>query len=141
MEKRKNDKLNRRQKKVELYFESERDIMISEDDRSYKLRHYNWECERIIRERENMFNEEREQTDVDRFWGLDLYELNLNNEEKRLRILYYQRVEELNKVLMKTKAIKNIDFILSLDVKGLRNELIKGTFTSTDLVNLFGHRC
>ena len=35
----------------------------------------------------------------------------------------------------------DIDFIISLDVKSLRQELIKGTFTSVNLVNVFGSRC
>ena len=38
------------------------------------------------------------------------------------------------------KSVDNADFILSLDVRGLREHLIKGTFTSVDLVNVFGSR-
>ncbi len=39
------------------------------------------------------------------------------------------------------KEVENENFILSLDVNQLREHLIKGTFTSVDLVNVFGKRC
>lgn len=35
----------------------------------------------------------------------------------------------------------NVDYILSLDIKGLQHELRKGTFTSVDLVKVFSDRC
>ena len=35
----------------------------------------------------------------------------------------------------------NVDYILGLDVKGLQEELRKGSFTSVDLVKVFGERC
>ena len=37
--------------------------------------------------------------------------------------------------------VKNEEFILGLSVKELRSHLIKQTFTSVDLVHLFGYRC
>eukprot|EP00347_Sterkiella_histriomuscorum_P018941 403343571 len=46
--------------------------------------------------------------------------------------------------LNKTHQFAKVDqeeLILSLDVTGLREELLKGTFTSVDLVNVFGNRC
>ena len=52
-----------------------------------------------------------------------------------------EKIKNFDEQLFDISNIKNIEFILSLDVQGLRNELIKGTFTSTDLVNLFGFRC
>ena len=39
------------------------------------------------------------------------------------------------------KEVANETLILSLDVKGLRDHLHKGTFTCSDLVNVFGMRC
>lgn len=39
------------------------------------------------------------------------------------------------------KAVENEQLILSLDLTGLREHLLKGTFTSVDLVNVFGKRC
>ena len=39
------------------------------------------------------------------------------------------------------KSIPNEDLILNLDVSQLREQLLKGTFTSTDLVHVFGKRC
>ena len=41
----------------------------------------------------------------------------------------------------KFKVIPNTDLILSLDVTHLREHLIKGTFTSEDLVHVFAARC
>lgn len=35
---------------------------------------------------------------------------------------------------------KDIDHIINLDVKQLREGLVKGTFTSVDLVSIFGQR-
>jgi len=53
-----------------------------------------------------MANAESDQRLVDRFWGLDLNELNLQAEERRLRAMYLQRVAQLNGCLVQTKAIK-----------------------------------
>lgn len=39
-----------------------------------------------------------------------------------------------------TKNI-DVDFILSLDCTQMREELIKGSFTSVDLIHVFGDRC
>lgn len=35
----------------------------------------------------------------------------------------------------------NVKMILTLDLAGLRTELLKGTFTSVDLVHVYGERC
>jgi len=37
--------------------------------------------------------------------------------------------------------VKDKDLIINLDVSEMREGLIKGTFTSVDLVNVFGDRC
>lgn len=49
---------------------------------------------------------EKDQVAVDRFWGLDLYQRNLYEEERRLKELYARRIEELNGYLAHTGAIK-----------------------------------
>ena len=35
----------------------------------------------------------------------------------------------------------DVELITSLDLAGLREELLKGTFSCSDLVNVFGERC
>lgn len=39
------------------------------------------------------------------------------------------------------KKVENEELILSLDVKGLKEHLLKGSFTSVDLVHVFANRC
>lgn len=57
-------------------------------------------------EREDMFNAEQEQCEFDRFWGFDLFVRIQNDEEKRLRKMYQERVEYLNAILVKTRAVR-----------------------------------
>lgn len=47
---------------------------------------------------------------------------------------------DAKKTNFKTDNI-DVDLILSLDCTQMREELIKGTFTSVDLVHVFGDRC
>lgn len=49
------------------------------------MRDYDWQCLHEQAEREDMFNEEMDQTEFDRFWGFDLFERIQNEEEARLR--------------------------------------------------------
>lgn len=51
LQQRQTDKLKRRQLRFEAFLSSERDVMIVEDNRSYKLRYFLWECTQIQRER------------------------------------------------------------------------------------------
>lgn len=54
-----------------------------------QLRDYDWQCLHEEAEREGMFNEELDQTEFDRFWGLDLYQRIQNEEESRLRKVWH----------------------------------------------------
>lgn len=47
---RQQEKLKRRELRFLRYLDSERDFMLLEDDRSYKLRHFCWESTQIARE-------------------------------------------------------------------------------------------
>ena len=51
------DRQKRREQRFQLYLQSERDYMICEDDRAYKLRQYMWETTQIARERFEYFTE------------------------------------------------------------------------------------
>ena len=86
------DREERRRVRFEQYLESERENMVYEDARSYSLRTYEFEVIQQCIEREMMFNEEQDQIEVDRFWGLDLYQRKLHEEEERLRKLYIAKV-------------------------------------------------
>jgi len=48
---RQNDRMTRRELRFAAYLSSERDCMVCEDDRSYRLRHLLWEVRQIQRER------------------------------------------------------------------------------------------
>lgn len=58
----------------------------------------------------------------------------IKEKSKKLRESKLSRTHKFDKV-------DNEDLILSLDLNGLREHLLKGTFTSVDLVNVFGNRC
>lgn len=70
------------------------------------MRDYDWQCLHEQAEREDMYNEELDQTEFDRFWGLDLYERIQNEEETRLRKVYEDRVAYLNGLMVQTRAIQ-----------------------------------
>lgn len=69
IEKRKQDREDRARLRIAGYEANERTLMGREDTRSWWMRYD--ENDRMIqaRERENMFNEELEQTAIDSFWG------------------------------------------------------------------------
>lgn len=98
----------RRHQRFLKYLEYERSIMEYEDIRSYELREYDYELAREQIERENMFNEELEQCEVDKFWGIDHYYKNISHEEDRLNEFYIQRLKEKNKQLVEMRCIKKI---------------------------------
>lgn len=87
------EKAARRALRIAGYEKAERELMEIEDDRSYKLRFYTWECGLAELERENMWNEECDQCAVDRFWGLDLYQAELDAHAAKVRKYYEERVE------------------------------------------------
>lgn len=133
LKKRAEDRVKRRELRFEQYLEAERDNMIFEDSRSYKVnfslhfylhstpcilsfrcnkftqfRDYEWQLLHEHSEREDMFNEEMEQTEFDRFWGFDLFEAMQNQEEERLRKMYEDRVIYFNKLMAHTRSVKPI---------------------------------
>jgi hypothetical protein len=50
-------------------------------------------------------------------------------------------LEERNAKTYEFKDVKNEELILSLDVTQLKEHLLKGSFTSVDLVNVYAQRC
>jgi hypothetical protein len=96
----------RRQQRFEEYLSYERNEMIYEDKRSFLLRELGYEQIREGIERENMFNEECDQCEIDHFWGIDTYYHRLNEEEKRLSHLYIQQVVKTNEQLSFMKLVK-----------------------------------
>lgn len=122
VERRKADKTRVKEEKFQKYLECERLSMTMEDEYSYKRRFFEWECDQIAREREDMFNAECEQTDIDRFWGFEVYERRINEEEKRLRHFYEQKVLRLNQELVVQKTTlpfkKHVKSIIINDSQG-----------------------
>jgi hypothetical protein len=98
----------RQQEKFQLYLQYEQQCMGFEDYRSYRLRELYYEQIRENVERENMFNEELEQTEIDKFWGIDAYHLSMHQEEDRLNEFYMKRVQEKNRQLTEMKCIRAV---------------------------------
>lgn len=101
-------KERRRKEKYEKYLQYEKDCLEYEDYRSYQLREYCYELERELIERETMFNEELEQTEIDRFWGFDIYYQRMKVEENRLHDFYIQQIQEKNHQLSIMRCTKKI---------------------------------
>jgi hypothetical protein len=96
----------RRQQRFDTYLSYERNEMIYEDKQSYSLREYEYEQIREGIERENLFNEECDQCEIDRFWSIDTYYSRLNDEEKRLARIYIEQVIKTNEQLSFMKLVK-----------------------------------
>merc|ERR1711916_239425 len=84
----------------------ERRQMEEENSFGHQLRFYEWETLQIEREREGMWYEEREQCDVDRFWGLEMEALRLQNIRTKYINFYENRTAALRKKLICTKQIR-----------------------------------
>lgn len=100
------DKQERRRLRFAAYLQEERWHMEVEDARSHALRAYLEEIQRENMERENMFNAECDQREMDRFWGVDYFEECLRIEEQRLRAFYQARVIQLNRELQKMGCVQ-----------------------------------
>ena len=69
-------------------------------------RDYEWQLLHEQSEREDMFNEYNEQTQYDRYWGIDIYTTYQYQEEQRLRKAYQQKIIELNQTMIQINSIK-----------------------------------
>ncbi|RYH13211.1 hypothetical protein EON65_36220 [archaeon] len=95
----------RKQERYAKYLEQERYMMQEEDKRSGEMRFHGFEKKREEFERIRMYDEEMEQCEVDRFWGIDYYENMMAQEEQRLRKFYEDRVKYKNEQLVIMKSI------------------------------------
>lgn len=106
LEARRFDKEQRREARWQQYLAIEREHMTQEDHRAHAVRAYQEEIARETYERECMFNAECDQCEIDRFWGLEYYAQALQEEERRLRRFYHERVVQLNRELVKMGCVK-----------------------------------
>ncbi len=97
----------------------ERWNMELEDDRSHRVRFYQWECLQVDREREGMWYEEKEQCAVDRFWGFDVEDARLKAINDKYKAFYQQRIAETRKKLILSKQIR--PFKIEADMKVFKN--------------------
>jgi hypothetical protein len=72
----------------------------------HQHRDYEWQLLHEQAEREDMFNEEMDQTELDRYWGIDFYVTMQNKEETRLRQVYQEKVDHLNAMMVTMKTVK-----------------------------------
>jgi len=97
----------------------ERWQMETEDDRSNRMRFYEWECLQIAREREGMWFEECEQCAVDKFWGFFIEEQRLDMINQKYKDFYAQRIADTRKKLILSKQIR--PFKIEADMKIFKN--------------------
>jgi hypothetical protein len=123
------DKKQRKLARIARYEEIERSLMEAEDFLSAQFRMDKWEAIREAHERDEMYNEELDQTEVDRFWGFDLYEEKKKAELDRLRQFYVNRVKQTNEKLAYAKVVNKYaieaDNILARDENALLDELAR----------------
>ncbi len=123
------ERRQRREERIARYEAIERGFMEAEDFLAAQCRIDDWERAREATERENMYNEEMDQREVDRFWGLDLFEANKRAELERLRQFYVERVKKTNEKLMFAKVVNEFsveaDHVLCHDEKALLEELAR----------------
>lgn len=99
------EKSARRAQRFAKYLEDERQRMVIEDRRSGEMRFLQYETVREAQERARMWEEECEQCERDRFWGLDYFENMMRREELRLRQFYEDRVRYKNDQLRQMGAM------------------------------------
>jgi hypothetical protein len=80
--------------------------MTIDDEHAHKRRFYVWEQKQIFRERTDMFEEEMDQTEEDRYWGIDNWNQRRREELERKAALYAAEVETMRVLLVKAKIIK-----------------------------------
>lgn len=100
------EKAMRRAQRFARYLEEERQRMGEEDRRSGEMRFLWYEGAREHQERLLMWEEETEQCESDRFWGLDYYENMMRREELRLRQFYEERVKFKNGQLVTMGSVQ-----------------------------------
>jgi hypothetical protein len=106
LELRKLQKEERRAKRIAGYEAAETSVMMFEDQRSAQHRFFIWETARILEERENMFNEELDQTEVDNFWGFPT-DARLKAEERdRQQYLYNCEVDNMRVKCVEAQIIR-----------------------------------
>ena len=98
---------------------NERYLMEVQDDRSNRVRFYEWECLQIGREREGMWYEECEQCATDKFWGFFVEEARLQAINDKYLAFYQGRIAETRKKLILSKQIR--PFKLEADMKVFKN--------------------
>ncbi len=97
----------------------ERWQMEIEDNRSNRVRFYDWECLQIDREREGMWFEECEQCAVDKFWGFFQEEARLQAINDKYKAFYAGRIADTRKKLILSKQIR--PFKIEADMKIFKN--------------------
>lgn len=117
------DREDRRLVRISGYEQNERLLMEVEDEVSRKLRFLMFERGLEDREGELMYDEECEQTEVDRFWGFDLFDKQKQEQIQQLKKYYLNRVKVVNEMLARTEnirpfkltAVDNIDVDFKVD--------------------------
>lgn len=106
IEKRHEDRENRRRLRIAGYEAAERDLMKYEDEQGWWSRYHANERIIYMRERENMFNEELEQTQIDSFWGINTHLMQQQAEIERKAKLYDMKVEEMRVKCIHARVVK-----------------------------------
>ncbi len=110
VEKRAEDRAARRRAKIAGYEAAEREIMAVEDLRSWWYRYDENELIIRTRERENMWNEEMEQTEIDAFWGFFTAAKLKQEALERAQKAYDETVEKYRVNCIHARVIKPYDW-------------------------------
>ena len=100
------DKANRRLARLRAAELRESELMGREDDRSCQLRRYHLEQRREEHELGLMRRQEKAQTRVDRFWGIDEAERVRRDEERRRRLAYEALVDKYRELCVMAKITR-----------------------------------
>jgi len=99
--------------------------MYLEDIRSHKLRFYNWEQDRIRCELAEMKMAEREQTLIDKFWGIPTYILREKEEAERRRLEWQLQVDSMREMCLQVKIMRPFDWEVGKFRDKFTNEILK----------------
>lgn len=113
IELRKLQREERRAKRIAGYETRERAEMSIEDKHSAQYRFFMWETARILEERENMWNEECDQTEVDNFWGFPTDARRQAEERDRLKKIYDDHVEVMRVKCVEAQLIRPTEWEVS----------------------------
>lgn len=126
--------------KERLAEENETNLMSLEDTYAWIYEYKLLENQQIEYERELMYNEEIDQCEIDRFWGIDTYEANKLKFENDLKESYIKRLQEANSVFLRSRNIStkflynSKKYAFNVQNKHIKEELVRKSRIQSQIV-------